>query len=196
MKELLGFIVLTGPLFLIVLWVPLCVVFVILLGRRSNKKLTFLKTMGGGVIFLITLALPFSDEIAGRIYFNHLCETEAGPKVYQTIVLPTEYWDDAGKPKFIKSNGDIDRDLIGDEIKEERELFDFITYLGIKKYRSMLKNTSNEMVGENIDFFLTRGWVIRNFTTGDSSRTCNKAKGKEFWHNYYNSLFEPAYIQE
>jgi len=64
LKEFLGFVVLTSPL------------------------------------FLVALLLPVSDEIAGRIYFNYLCKTQAGAKVYQTIKLPAEYWDETGKARF------------------------------------------------------------------------------------------------
>lgn len=196
MDQLLGFVVLTSPLSLIMLWVPICLALAVFVGKKFIKKRLPLKIVGGLVVFLVALPLPISDEIAGRIYFNHLCETEAGVKVYQTIELPAEYWDEDGKPKFIKSNGDIDRNMLGNEIIEDRDLNDFTPLLGIKRYRSMLKNTSNEIIGENIDFLLTRGWVIQNFTTGDSSRTCNKSKGKEFWHDYYISLFEPANISK
>ena len=192
MNQFLGFVVLTGPLFLIVLWVPVCIALAFLVGKKFIKKSMSFKIIGGMVVFLVALPLPIADEIAGRMYFNHLCETEAGVKVYQTIELPAEYWDEEGKPRFIKSNGDLDRNLLDNEIMENRELNDFTPLLGIKKYRSMLKNTSNEIVGENIDFFLAKGWVVRNFTTGGSNRSCNKAKGKEFWHDYYLSLFEPA----
>jgi hypothetical protein len=172
----------------------MCIALAVLVGKKVIKKSLPLKITGGLAVFLIMLLLPVSDEIVGRIYFNHLCETEAGVKVYQTIELPAEYWDENGKPKFLKSNGDIDRKLLGNKITEGRALKAFVPFLGIKKRRYMLKNISKEIAGENIDFFLSRGWVIRNFTTGSSSSTCNKAKGKEFWHDFYSSLFEPANI--
>jgi len=98
MKQLLGFAVLTGPLFLIVLWVPVCIGIAFWVGRKViNRSLPF-KITGGLAVFLIILVLPVSDEIAGRIYFNHLCKTEAGVKVYRIIELPAEYWDEDGKP--------------------------------------------------------------------------------------------------
>ena len=110
MNEILGFIVLTSPLFLIVLWVPVCIVLAVWTGRKflKNSKIP-IKVAIGTLVFLFALAMPIADEIAGRIYFNHLCETEAGAKVYQTIELPAEYWDENGKPNFYygATNNDI-----------------------------------------------------------------------------------------
>ena len=109
MDQLLGFIALTSPLFLIVLWVPVCIALAVWVGRKFLRAGLPLKIVVGTLLFLVLLILPFADEIAGRIYFNHLCETEAGIKVYQTIELPAEYWDEDGAPKFLKPNADLNR---------------------------------------------------------------------------------------
>lgn len=103
MKELLGFVVLTSPLFLVVLWVPVCFFLAVLVGRKFIKRSLPVRIAGGVTVFLVALLLPASDEIAGRIYFNHLCETEAGMRVYQPMELPVEYWDEDGSLKFLKS---------------------------------------------------------------------------------------------
>lgn len=195
MDVFLGFIVLTGPLFFIVLWIPVCIFLAVLVGRKFIKKPWPFKIAGGLVAFLFVLILPAADEITGRIYLNHLCKTEAGPKVYQAIKLPSNYWDEKGNLKLIKSNGDLDRKLLENKISEGRESEVFVPILGIKKRRYMLKNNSNEIVGEKIDFLYPGGWVIENLTTGGPYVTCgNKFKGKEFWYDFYSSLFEPVSI--
>ena len=51
MNELLGFVVLTGPLFLIVLWVPVCIVMAFLVGKKFIKKSLTLKIAGGLAFF-------------------------------------------------------------------------------------------------------------------------------------------------
>ncbi len=34
------------------------------------------------LVFLLVFVVPFADEVAGRIYLSHICDTEAGAKVY------------------------------------------------------------------------------------------------------------------
>jgi len=65
----------------------------LILKRISSKWLK-------GLVVVIWILIPTGDEIAGHLYFNHLCSTEAGVKVYQTVELPAEYWNAQGKPRF------------------------------------------------------------------------------------------------
>lgn len=122
MQELLGFIVLTSPLFLVVLWIPIYLLLVISVGRKAIKKSLPLKIAGGVTAFLIARHLPVGDEIAGRIYFNHLCETEAGVKVYQPVELPAEYWDEGGKPLFMDSRGVLDMKMLSSRFEWKRQI--------------------------------------------------------------------------
>ena len=83
--------------------VPVYIALAFLVGKKFIKKSMSLKIIGGMVVFLVALPLPIADEIAGRMYFNHLCETEGGVKVYQTIELPAEYWDEEGGAEIFKT---------------------------------------------------------------------------------------------
>ena len=98
LNELLGFVVLTGPLWLIFITVLLGLVIIVVMAKRFRSGRIRL-AVGIGIFSLIFLAL-FGDEIAGRIYLDYLCTNKAGVKVYQTVELPAEYWDEQGKPKF------------------------------------------------------------------------------------------------
>jgi hypothetical protein len=111
MKDIIGLAVLTSPLFLIVLWLPVAVFVAAKLSRRPKNGAA--KLVMGVSTFVLVFFLPFADEIAGQIYFNHLCSSEAGAKVYQTVELPAEYWDEDGKPRFINARGIIDRGVLG-----------------------------------------------------------------------------------
>jgi hypothetical protein len=91
---ILGFAVLTGPLWLILILLPVCIWLAVKLAKRFKPGIT--RLAGGVGIFLLLFALPFGDEIAGRIYLSYLCSTQAGVKVYQTVELPAEYWDEEG----------------------------------------------------------------------------------------------------
>ncbi len=101
MQAILGLIVLTGPLFFLILWVPVCIGLGVFAKRKVPKQYKSAVGLSVGVLVLIfTLVLPFADEISGKIYFKHLCETDAKMNLYQTIELPIEHWDENGKPNF------------------------------------------------------------------------------------------------
>jgi len=173
MKQLLGFAVLTGPLFLIVLWVPVCIALAFLVGKKFIKKSLPLKITGGGVVFLIMLLFPVSDEIAGRIYFNHLCETEAGVKVYQTIELPAEYWDKDGKPKFYDENtGNFTLPkgkFYKVDSKKKTRLF------GIEEHRSfVLEINTQEILSEDLLFRYWGGFISKNLTPNNTAISCGQ----------------------
>lgn len=176
MKELLGFVVLTSPLFLMVLWIPACLFLAVSVGRKGIKKSLPLKIAGGVAVFLIALLLPVSDEIAGRIYFNHLCETEAGAKVYQTIELPAEYWDENGEPKFYKGskNNDIPSyafNRLGIDIDEEwveKKLL-----LHVSQSGTVIKEKKSEKkYSEVVRFGFKGGWIMRELTPHPSGLSC------------------------
>ncbi len=169
MDAFLGFIVLTGPLFFIVLWVPVCIFLAVLVGRKFIKKSLSLKIAGGMAVFLVTLLLPIADEIAGRIYFNHLCKTEVGVKVYQTIELPAEYWDEDGKPKYYV-NWD---DGLGKKYPMIREDGSFSSFFHIDNagFKFVDKKSGNTL-GEVVNFRFWGGWLIRSFNTSNSSNSC------------------------
>lgn len=196
MKELLGFIVLTSPLFLIVLWVPVCLVLAILVGRKFIKKSLSLKITGGVAVFLITLLLPVSDEIAGRIYFNHLCETEAGVKVYKTIELPAEYWDKDGNPLFMNSRGVLNMKMLGDRFEWKRQINPYINNfaLRINNYQRMLYDKqSQKVLGEENSFSRGFGWILNNFSPAP-----NKGEGcrSVLARKYSDEDFETLEISE
>ncbi|MCK7498074.1 MAG: hypothetical protein MZW92_50730 [Comamonadaceae bacterium] len=85
-NELLGFAVLTGPLWLILLLLAATIWVASKVSRRFTPGRS--RLVAGAGIALLVFLLPFADEIAGRIYFNYLCATQAGVKVYQTVELP------------------------------------------------------------------------------------------------------------
>lgn len=119
LNELLGFAVLTGPLWLILILLPVSIWIAIKVARRIKPGVT--RIAGGVGIFLLLFALPFGDEIAGRIYLSYLCATEAGVKVHQTVELPAEYWEADGKPKFYdERNGNFNLPQIGTDFKTEK----------------------------------------------------------------------------
>lgn len=190
MKELLGFAVLTGPLWLIVLLLAVGIWLGFMVAKRFQT--TAAKTaVGIGVVALI-IAVPFGDEIAGRIYFNHLCATQAGVKVYHTVELPAEYWDAEGKPRFLKPNGDLDKAVLEDRLSEPAFQTKYASILGVDEYRhEVLDNSSHEKLGEVINFMYWGGWISRNFNPGGPSAVdCERLHGSRFWRDFYSALFK------
>src|SRR4051794_2219000 len=86
MNEFLGFAVLIGPLWLFLLVVPFAIWIAAVAGKRA-RRLTSRMSIGIAV-FAFLIFLPLADEFSGRIYFAHLCDSEARVKVYQSVVLP------------------------------------------------------------------------------------------------------------
>src|ERR1039457_1543473 len=84
----------------------------------SKRESNLWKWSVRSVVALIFIIIPTAYSIAGDIYFDHLCSTEAGVKIYQTVELPAEYWDEKGNPKFIKENGELERSILNDRFVE------------------------------------------------------------------------------
>jgi hypothetical protein len=192
MRELLGFIVLSSPLFLVVIWVPVCLFLAISVGRNGIKKSLPLKIAGGVTVFLVTLFLPVSDEITGRIYFNHLCETEAGMRVYQPMELPTEYWNENGELKLLKSNGDFDFRKIEwlhagwEDVKNKSSSSMDESHWIVREVKN------NQPIGAIVTYCYWGGWVRRNFSPHNTAQSCSQVEGKKFHRDFYLSIFKPT----
>ncbi|MCW8824934.1 MAG: hypothetical protein OQK78_00780 [Gammaproteobacteria bacterium] len=101
-SEFLGFVVLLSPLVLLLIWIPLTLWVSIFIGKKFVRESSRYRKPVIATVFVFMMILPLVDELVGRIYFNHLCDTQAGVKIYKTIELPAEYWDENGRPRFYK----------------------------------------------------------------------------------------------
>lgn len=181
MGPFIGFLVLLGPLVFVALWLPIC----LWIARKVAKRFT-----GGGArwasgvaAFLVVFLLPFADSIAGRIYFNHLCSTEAGVKVYQTVELPAEYWDEQGKAKFyVGWDSHLGKKY---PLLYEQGTYSSGFYIDNAGYKFVDKQ-SGQVLGEIVDFRYWGGWIARNFSPHNSATTC------EFSDNLINKIFKPS----
>ena len=182
MNEFLGFVVLTSPLFLIVLWVPACIALAIWVSRKFIKKGALIKIVSGLLVFLLALFLPVADEVTGRIYLNHLCETEAGVKVYKTVELPAEYWDEQGKPKFMNSRGVLDMRILGSQFEWQRSRnLHMDTIITIVEDRRLLYDKqSKQVLGEKIDFARHFGWVSSFSPAPNVSESCRDIRAEKY----------------
>lgn len=193
LNELLGFVVLTGPLFLILAWLPVCIWIAVKVAKCFQHGRT--KLAGGAGVFALAFFAPFVDEIAGHLYFNHLCSTEAGVKVYQTVELPAEHWDEQGRPRFFNKQGYLDHDFWVKNIDEggghvER----YSSILGIDKdFSRVTDKGSRELLGEVITFRYWGGWVRRYFSPNNTANSCQFIRDPSFSRDFYGKLFKPSH---
>lgn len=133
-------------------------------------------------VVLVCFLIPAGDEIAGRIYFNHLCETEAGAKVYQTIELPAEYWDAEGNPTFYKNWNEnlggkypliYSSGTFSDSFNIENAGFKFVD------------KQTEKALGEVVNFRYWGGWLKRNFSPQNTAISC------EINESVINDIFIP-----
>ena len=107
---LLGFAVLSSPLWLILILLPVSVWIALKTSKRF--KTISAKLASALSVFLLVFLVLFADEIVGKKYLDHLCATEAGVNVYQTVELPAEYWDEKGRPRYLAKNGFVEMNLL------------------------------------------------------------------------------------
>jgi hypothetical protein len=194
MKDIIGLAVLTSPLFLIIAWLPVSFWLALKLAKRIAFKNGAVRLVAGLSGFVLIFMLPFADEIAGQIYFSHLCGTEAGVKVYQTVELPAEYWDEKGKPKFFNDHGRLDHELM----KNKLDGFDgrverVSSFFAIDKNIHPIKEKSSQkLLAEVTTFGFWGGWISRNFSPHNTATSCDFMDAPNFHRNFYGRLFKPA----
>ncbi|MEO6976386.1 MAG: hypothetical protein ABI144_11035 [Gallionella sp.] len=191
MKDILGLVVLTSPLFLVVPWLLVAVLVAVKVSQLP--KIGVARLAAGVGTFVLVFLLPFSDDIVGRIYFNHLCESEGGVRVYQTVELPAEYWDAQGRPKFFKGNGDLNHSLLNNRFGEPSTTKSYSTLFGIdESHQQLIDNSNQKILGEVISFMYWGGWVSRDLSPHNTAVDCKEFHGNQFWNDFYLRFFKPA----
>lgn len=180
-----GFAVLTGPLWLILILFPASLWIAIKVAKRFSQRSA--KIAVGLGVFLLVFVAPFGDEIAGRMYFNHLCATQAGVKVYQTIELPAEYWDGEGRAKFYdEKNGNFN--LEGYRVDYATGAYSSSFHIDNAGYKRVDRR-SGQALGEVTNFRYWGGWMRRNLSVHNTADSCEG--GMERSNSLINQIFKP-----
>lgn len=145
-------------------------------------------------VTLVFVLIPTWDSILGQLYLNHLCSTEAGVKVYQTVELPAEYWDGQGKPKFFNKYGNLERDFWVVNLDEPAgDVKRYSIVFAIDKDTSFVKEKSSQRVLAEVSTFrFWGGWLGRNFSPHNTAASCEFIQASNFSRNFYGQLFKPA----
>ena len=184
-NELLGFVTLTSPLWLIIIIVLLGAVFAIIFSKLF--KTNGMKLNINVSIFILIILILFGDEIVGSIYFKYLCNTKAGIKVYHKVKLPTDYWDEQGRPKFYSvKNGNFK--LKGYSIEYKIGKYSPVFHIENAGYRRIDKQ-SGQVLGEVINFMYWGGWVKRNLNFNNTGSICEG--NAERSNSLINKIFVP-----
>ncbi|NOY66516.1 MAG: hypothetical protein GXP13_03790 [Gammaproteobacteria bacterium] len=189
MDELLGFAALTGPLWLLIILLPVSIVIAFMIAKRFKSRR--IRITVGFLVFLLVFSVPFGDEIVGRVYLSYLCATEAGVKVYQTIELPEEYWDDTGRPKLKKVKSDIPGviNIVGvNDVfflkKIFREPYETLLHIDKNGFR-LIEMSANKIVGELVYFTHWGGWITRDYSSHNSAVSCEIKNASEWVFNIF-----------
>lgn len=140
----------------------------------------------------IFILVPTWDEILGRIYFKHLCETEGGVKVLKMVKLGPEYWDANGRPKFIKENGDPDETLFGSRFiltkKWER---DYSKSFNIAKQSyAVLAKQTQEPLATYTFFAYFGGWLTNHASIHVVGEPCHELR-IGFFEDFLQYVIKP-----
>jgi hypothetical protein len=194
MDELLGFVVLTGPLLPILVWLAASVLLAIFTVKPAGSiiRRTFIKLLA----FLLIVLLPFTDEMVGRVYFDYLCETDAGFKVYEAVVLPEKYWDEDGNLKIFNEEGYLDREFWIDRIDESGgRLERYSSIFNIEKdISTVVYKNDHVLLGDITTFRFWGGWIRQMFSSNNVADSCQFINNPKFSREFYGSFFKPASI--
>ncbi len=132
----------------------LYIVFAIWIVKRQKTK------RAKWIAIAILVLIPTWDQLIGRVYFYTLCTTQGGVKVYSTVELPSEFFDEGGVAKFKPSKekgvlselmGKYTVTLEGDTISK---------LLRMEKDTFVVKDsTRNQILGSDTSFLYFGGWV-------------------------------------
>lgn len=194
-KGIIGLAVLSSPLWLMMIVVPVSILTALVVARRFKKL--GVRIAAGSIVLLAFVLLLFGDEIAGRMYLSHLCATEAGVRVYQRAELPLGQWDEDGRPRYIARNGFVDMKLLPGKYKWHKIEEPFVTsVIRIRKWRWQLIDTeTNVVLGEKITFMRDYGWLNRLSVAPNIGESCaylGQDKEREREQELFSNIFIPS----
>lgn len=141
------------------------------LGRICAFPLASTRALQGLTLTLFVL-LPTWDIIPSRLYFQHLCNTEAGIKVFKTVELDQSYFRPDGVPD--------DKKLPDRYVQSIKWSRDFSSWAHIARIDGPIQDKeTGELLGSSTEFSYYGGWVEAHIAPM-SPVTCPAFKSRVF----------------
>jgi hypothetical protein len=151
---------------------------------------------GKGIAIAILILIPTGDAIVGQVSHIYLCSTEERVKVYQTVVLPAEYWDKKGAPKFFGAYGFVDMKLLPNKFEWHSVNEPYIdSVIKIEKWRSQLRDKeTQDILGERISYVRFFGWMNRFSPAPNVAESCRDIWG--VWRDINRDEFSRKELEQ
>ncbi len=142
------------------LYLTIAVIATKLLVRQTKRK--HAKWLVGFASALVFFLIPTWDEIAGRIYLYTACAAKGGVRVYKTVELAPEYWNEDGKPVFVTSYQNQSTVIMKGEYKFVSEGYKpYSEVFNLRKYQlKLVKTDSDEELGTYTKIAFGGGWLL------------------------------------
>lgn len=138
------------------------------IGKRTESKLAKY-----GAIALFVL-IPTWDIIPSRLYFNHLCEKEAGTRVLKTVEVDKGYFLPDGRPDESK--------LANRFAQAHRFDRNFSPLFHIARFESAIQDKQNgEILGRAISLSHYGGWLFAYLFPLGNATTCPEGVHTGIW---------------
>ena len=149
-------------LFSILALIAYVALFRLILKRVHDRRIKY------SLLFII-VAVPFGDEIVGRTYFEYLCAAKTGIHVYQTVTLPSAYWDANGEPNFLEANGNYHLE----SYPPQRHNSEYSATFHIDKMViSIINREAGSVLGDYTNYFYWGGWIRRGLSPHVTANSC------------------------
>lgn len=122
----------------------------------------------------VFFALAVWDEVWGYVYLRHLCASEGGIKVYKTVTLGPEHWNEGGLPRFIsfEAGGMFKPFLDGRyQITGTGKTMSGWPQISRSDY-AVVDLLTKEQLAVRTTFFADHGWLLEAPGGQISRRTC------------------------
>lgn len=157
----------------------------------NKAKYFSIKVLIGLLSTTVFYLILFGDSLVGGWYLDHLCETEGGTHIYQTVELGPEYWREDGSPKYIDiKRGNFNSKIFNNKYLKKRNEHTYSDYIGISYSSvSIVDTTNNQILGERKLFHYGGGWVVNSMSTmaGDACK---------FKPGQYQKMYEQIFINK
>ena len=123
----------------------------------------------------VFVLIPLWDIVPGHLYFQYLCEKDAGTKVFRVVEIDKSYF---------KPNGQPDEKKLGDHFKSSTKVDrHYSSIFHITKFESLLQDrNTGEVLGVDLQLSYHGGWLNANiFPVGSGTWCAGYSPYRDVW---------------